>query len=551
MSTEDSPAGQLPQATKPSRVARLWGQIVGRNPFGGNLIPGRVPLIAPFSRRPSLPFPHPWNYRDPIRILDTYFWDSARDSGPSRHNRYLDVPGFSPVLVTRDPRVIRAISAMTSDQPGHFDRDTLPTSGIARATGEDTLLYANGPTWKRQKKLATPPFARTTLFEPEQFGEFEQAFRRTVRARLAALGARLQGRDSDVRVSLEPEIKAVMLEMLVNCFFGANIGYEQIRNRYVPALEVVIDHLTADTVLTRCGIPLHKLPAWTERLRDVREAKIAFEELTALAIAPRKRCTGLWGEFKSDVSDDALRANIRVFLAGALEATTSYASWAISHLARNPDIQTRLYNEVKDIDSYSPATLAGATFLGRVLEETLRLTPSLYFHPRRATQDTTIETTAGDTMRIPRGTHILLDIWHANRHEDHWGVAATGFPADVFAPDRWEKLDSQQRGDFLHFGFGHGPRFCPGKNLGQLEVALVVGVCVKLFEFEAVTRDNTHRAGVSTKPFDGVDVRLRVRDPESLAAVIADQVNPLPAAADGQPGAAGKCPFLANNPAPR
>jgi cytochrome P450 len=204
-----------------------------------------------------------------------------------------------------------------------------------------------------------------------------------------------------VRVSLEPEIKAVMLEMLVNCFFGANIGYEQIRNRYVPALEVVIDHLTADTVLTRCGIPLHKLPAWTERLRDVREAKIAFEELTALAIAPRKRCTGLWGEFKSDVSDDALRANIRVFLAGALEATTSYASWAISHLARNPDIQTRLYNEVKDIDSYSPATLAGATFLGRVLEETLRLTPSLYFHPRRATQDTTIETTAGDTMRIP------------------------------------------------------------------------------------------------------------------------------------------------------
>ena len=62
------------------------------------------------------------------------------------------------------------------------------------------------------------------------------------------------------------------------------------------------------------------------------------------------------------------------------------------------------------------------------------------------------------------------------------------------------------------FGFGPGPRFCPGKSLGQLEVALVVGAFAKLFRFESVTPDSGVRAGVSTKPADGVWVDLRLRD---------------------------------------
>lgn len=65
--------------------------------------------------------------------------------------------------------------------------------------------------------------------------------------------------------------------------------------------------------------------------------------------------------------------------------------------------------------------------------------------------------------------------------------------------------------DFLHFGFGHWPRVCPGKFLGQLEVGLVVGAIVKKFKFCAVNSDNRVKAGVSTKPMDGVLVDLELR----------------------------------------
>lgn len=494
-------------------VGRLWRQLLRKSPFQGDIEPARVPLFSFGSDRPTLPFPHPWNYRKPIRILETYFWDAEEIEGGGKHNRYLDAMGFAPVLVTRDPGVIRAISVMTGDREGQFDRDTLPSKGIARATGKDSLLYSNGKSWKRQKKLANPAFARTTLFQPERFGEFAETFRATVIGRLEALDRLVERAGESVEVTLEPEIKAVMLEMLANNFFGASIPYELIRDKYVPGLDRVIDHIVRDTVVNKSGCPLHRMPSFTKGIAQAKEATGVFEELTDLALAGRAEGLGLWGQFDSEAPDEALRSNIRVFLAGALEATTSYASWAIAHLARHPEAQDLLYEEVRTIDDYTPAALESATYLGHVLDETLRLTPSLYFHPRRATAETWVEATDGRRLLIPRGTHILMDVWHANRHEDHWGVEATGYPAIEFVPERWESLAQQGKGagDFLHFGFGHGPRFCPGKSLGQMEVALVVGSFVKLFSFEAVEQANPERAGVSTKPEDGVVVRLTPR----------------------------------------
>ena len=204
-----------------------------------------------------------------------------------------------------------------------------------------------------------------------------------------------------------------------------------------------------------------------------------------------------------------------MFLAGALEATTSFASWALSHLSTAPDVQDRIYEEVKSVDVYEPENLKQAVTLKLALEETLRLTPSLYFLPRKTTADTWVETADGRKMFIPTKTHVVLDVWHANRCEDFWGIGETGYPAEAFAPDRWEVLAQKGRSarDILHFGFGYGPRVCPGKFLGLLEVGLVVGAFMKVFKFKAVHNRTEAKAGVSTKPADGVLVDLELREP--------------------------------------
>ncbi len=488
---------------------KILEQITGRNPFEGNLIPSRVAL---FQRgRPTQPFPHPGNYRQPLRILESIYCGAEQESGPGRHNRYLSVPGLPYVLVTRDPKLIRAILIDTGDKPGQFDRDESPAAGIARATGSDTLLYSNGTLWHRQKKLAAAPFGRTSLFQPEKFHEFEQTFRHTVAERLDKL-RKLQAESGEkvTRIKLEPEIQVIMLEMLVNNFFGADVTYDELRNRYVPAIGRLISWMVDDTVIPRSRNIFKNTGAGRALLDRDREA---FQELTDIALSGRKEGKGLWKQFKSDATNDQLRNNIRVFLAGALEATTSMASWALSHLSRTGKLQRAVFEEVKEMNEYDPDNLKQARTLNAVLTETLRLTPSLYFLPRRATVDRWVETSDGGKIRIPKGTHVVLDVWHSNRCEEFWGREICGYKAVRFAPERWEKLAQQGKrpGDIPHFGFGHGPRACPGKYLGMLEVGLVVGAIVKIFRFRAVKSKQHVLAGVSTKPADGVLVDLQLR----------------------------------------
>lgn len=488
----------------------LSQQLSGINPFEGNVIPSRVHL---FERgRPCLPVPHLLNYKTPLHIFDAFYTNATSTDLSARHNRYLYIAGLPPVLVTREPPVIKAILMATGDLPGQFDRDTDPTAGIARATGENSLLYANGKIWRRQKKMAGRPFSKGSLYQPEEFYEFEQTFRTTIGERLGLLRDMQQtSKEKTSRINIEQEILPVMLELLVNNFFGGTVEYKELRERYVPALISLIDHMVADTVAPRL-YALHRLV--TGKHAELKRWQSDLEELTDIALAGREEGLGLWKNFIAEVEDEeALRSNIRVFLAGALEATTSFAAWTISHLSRHPELQEKLYDEIKDISVYNPDNLEEAKLLRNVMNETLRLTPSLYFFPRKATVDTWIQVDENRKMMIPKGTTIRLDIWNANRNEDYWGESITGFPADTFAPARWDYLAEQGKRpkDFMHFGFGLGPRVCPGKFLGQLEVGLVVGAFIKVFRFKAATETTGARAGVTTKPDDGVLLDLELR----------------------------------------
>jgi len=487
-----------------------WQQLMGINPFEGDVLPSRVHL---FERgRPCLPFPHLLNYKTPLQIFDAFYTHTESKDLSARHNRYLYLAGMPPVLVTRDPAVIKAIVLATGDKLGQFDRDTSPTAGIARATGVNTLLYANGKVWRRQKKMVMKPFSKGSLYQPEEFHEFEQTFRKTIEERLDVLrdAQKISGQKIS-RVEIEKEIQPIMLEMMVNNFFGASVEYTELRERYVPALLSLIDHMVTDTVAPHLSA-LHRLV--TGKNVDLRRWQFDLEELTDIALSGRKEGLGLWKNFIADVEDEeALRSNIRVFLAGALEATTSFASWTISHLSRQADLQEQLYDEVKNLNTYNPENLEEAKLLNQTMNETLRLTPSLYFFPRKATVDTWLKIDDHRNMMIPKGTIIRLDIWNANRNEDFWGKDISGFPADIFAPTRWDILAEKGKSpkDFMHFGFGHGARVCPGKFLGQLEVGLVVGAFIKVFRFKAVKETTGVRAGVTTKPDDGVLLDLELR----------------------------------------
>lgn len=58
------------------------------------------------------------------------------------------------------------------------------------------------------------------------------------------------------------------------------------------------------------------------------------------------------------------------------------------------------------------------------------------------------------------------------------------FDPDTFNPDRWdpENLTDQQRGSFIPFSYG--PRACVGRNVAEMELALIVATVARRYEFE-------------------------------------------------------------------
>lgn len=491
-------------------LKNIWQQLMGINPFRGDVLPSRVYV---FERgRPCLPFPHLLNYKTPLSIFNAFYTNAKSPDLFERDNRYLYLMGMPPVFITRDPTVIKAILLATGDKPGQFDRDTSPMTGIARATGVNSLLYANGKVWRKQKQMSAGPFGKGTLFQPEEFHEFEKTFRKTIEKRLIVLrDAQNISQKKLTRIEIEQEIQPIMLEMLVNNFFGGSVEYKELRERYVPALLSLIDYMITNTVAPNLSAIHQFVTGKSAALQQWREA---LEDLTDIALAGRGEKAGHWKNFIGEVEDEeALRSNIRVFLAGALEATTSFATWTLSHLSRQPELQEQVYSEIKDIDVYDPESLTEAKLLNHCLNETLRLTPSLYFFPRKATADTWLKLDDTRKMMIPKGTTIRLDIWNANRNESFWGSDISGYRADAFAPARWDVLASAgiTRKNLTHFGFGLGARVCPGQFLGQLEVGLVVGAFIKVFKFKAVSNLTGARAGVTTKPDDGTLIDLELR----------------------------------------
>src|SRR5215208_3204769 len=130
-----------------TRLMRLPGQLLWQNPFPGTRRTHRLPVLK--TALVTLRY-----FRTPIRILDYVFADN---DGADDDLKYLDVPGFPPILFVRDPELIRTITVETANQ-GAFDRDTLPTQGIARVVGGSNLLFAQGEVWKKHRAAAAKVF---------------------------------------------------------------------------------------------------------------------------------------------------------------------------------------------------------------------------------------------------------------------------------------------------------------------------------------------------------------------------------------------------------
>lgn len=106
---------------------------------------------------------------------------------------------------------------------------------------------------------------------------------------------------------------------------------------------------------------------------------------------------------------------------------------------------------------------------------------------------------------FPAGTVLSVPAYTIHHSKEIWGE-----DADEYNPDRWEEARITERQKNAFIPFSYGPRACVGRNVAEMELALIVATVFRRYEFELHQDTLETREGFLRKPM-GLNVGVRQR----------------------------------------
>ncbi|CAK9437223.1 uncharacterized protein LODBEIA_P16010 [Lodderomyces beijingensis] len=169
--------------------------------------------------------------------------------------------------------------------------------------------------------------------------------------------------------------------------------------------------------------------------------------------------------------------SLNILLAGR-DTTAGLLSFAIFELARNPQKWAKLRAEIlqrfgpTDLEDITFESLKSCEYLKAVLNETLRLYPSVPRNARYATKDTTLPHGGGPDGASPifigKGQLVVYNISATQCDPYYYGK-----DADVYRPERWFEESTRKLG-WAYLPFNGGPRICLGQQFALTEASYVL-----------------------------------------------------------------------------
>ena len=195
-----------------------------------------------------------------------------------------------------------------------------------------------------------------------------------------------------------------------------------------------------------------------------------------------------------------LRDQVATLILAGHGTTAVTLFWACVLLAKAPDIQDWLAEEVAGLDLTEEGVLTRLVRVRAVANETLRLFPAAFTLVREAILPDRI-----GALTLPRHTVVMIAPWVLHRHHALWTEPAAFIPAR-FLPD------APPPPRFAFMPFGAGPRICVGAQFAMAEAMLVLASLIQRFRLSLDgARPVLPQAVVTTQPDHAPGFRLRRR----------------------------------------
>ncbi|KAM7303440.1 cytochrome P450 3A29 [Ixodes scapularis] len=473
-----------------------------------------------FFRNLGVPGPKPtllWGNRkqlseDTIKVMGQWIKTYGKVFGMYRSE--------SPVLVISDAEMIKQCFVKEFD--AFHDK---PGPPVLVEPFKDSLPFLKGDEWKKMRTLLNPAFSTAKmrlmmqtinkcadvfvdiLTESSQKGEVLEMYKVA------------QGLSLDVitkcalawQVDCQRNPDDPLLKELQNIFrntsnVGARISF------WFPALKHVIEilHKKWQFMVTQENIIANLRNVISLRRRGQAPSVPDLLQLMLNCQSDASNAKDHTDQKNLLLEDRMLIANCFIFILGGLETTSLALAYTLFLLAKHPEEQDRLFQELTDMfpgnQELSSDDLRKLKRLDIVFKESLRLyPPTVAFVSRTCRRDITVM-----GQFIPSGTSVTVPVWHLHHDADYW--------PDPFKFDPERFSEGQERHPPEAYApFGLGPRACIGSRLAMLELKATLVKVVR--RFKILLCDETQdppkiRIPLSlTLPENGIRLKLDRRDP--------------------------------------
>ncbi|KAH0464795.1 hypothetical protein IEQ34_004898 [Dendrobium chrysotoxum] len=220
-----------------------------------------------------------------------------------------------------------------------------------------------------------------------------------------------------------------------------------------------------------------------EQLSQKKDDALMKEDILSRLLMERERDP-------DTISYQYLRDIVLNFLLAGRDTTAGTLSWFFYLLCKNPNVQEKVAQEVRDaimeketlsINEFhlflTEEVLNGMHYLHAALTETLRLYPAVPLDVKYCFSDDTLP----DGFNLKEGDFVDYQPFAMGRMKFLWGD-----DAEVFRPDRWLNNDGLfvAESPFKFSAFQAGPRICLGKDFAYRQMKIFAATLLYFFKFE-------------------------------------------------------------------
>lgn len=371
---------------------------------------------------------------------------------------------------------------------------------VLREAAGNGLFVSEGEFWRRQRRLAQPAFHR------ERIAAFGRVFTDSA-LELADRWRKLEQQREPIEIF--SEMSQVTLRIVGKTLFSTDlieqtetmgrmmeIGSEYAIKRMWKLIKLPTSLPTNENRRHRAVMEEGDRVIYSIINERRRQANIEANDLLSMLMSAQDEDTG------EGMDDKQLRDEAFALMVAGHETSALALTWAWYLLAKNPEVEEKLQEELASVLNGRPPTvedLPNLKYTMMIIQETLRLYPPVYALGRTAINDDNI-----GGYHLPAKSEVVMLPYITHRHPDFWDEP------EKFKPERFMPDSANSRLRYAYFPFGGGPRQCIGNNFALMECHMILATLAQKYRMTPVAGHPVeHDPSVTLRPRWGIRMHLQ------------------------------------------